>query len=167
MCIRDRFKLSHSRAFVLRAYWKQSHEMLFDAHNQAFALFGGVPRRGIYDNMKTAVDKVREGKRRDVNAVSYTHLDVYKRQEVGHQCVGGHLVCTDKPAFVASTHVVDLKASFGEVQRGPGGGPQGVDARNNVATHLQSRMQSFLLGQGQVDLGPWAESALDLSLIHI
>ena len=62
------FKLSHSRAFVLRAYWKQSHEMLFDAHNQAFALVGGVPRRGIYDNMKTAVDKVREGKRRDVNA---------------------------------------------------------------------------------------------------
>ena len=62
------FKLSHSRAFVLRAYWKQSHEMLFDAHNQAFSLFGGVPRRGIYDNMKTAVDKVREGKRRDVNA---------------------------------------------------------------------------------------------------
>ena len=61
------FKLSHSRAFVLRAYWKQSHEMLFDAHNHAFALFGGVPQRGIYDNMKTAVDKVRVGKRRDVN----------------------------------------------------------------------------------------------------
>ena len=42
--------------------------MLFDAHNHAFALFGGVPRRGIYDNMKTAVDKVRSGKVRDVNA---------------------------------------------------------------------------------------------------
>ncbi len=61
------FKLSHSRAFVLRAYWKQSHEMLFDAHNHAFALFGGMPQRGIYDNMKTAVDKVHVGKRRDVN----------------------------------------------------------------------------------------------------
>ncbi len=32
--------------------------MLFDAHARAFAAFGGVPRRGIYDNMKTAVDKV-------------------------------------------------------------------------------------------------------------
>lgn len=29
---------------------------------------GGVPRRGIYDNMKTAVDKVIKGKGRTVNA---------------------------------------------------------------------------------------------------
>jgi len=62
------FKLSHSRAFLLRAYPLQTHEMLFDAHNHAFAVFGGVPRRGIYDNMKTAVDRVRVGKARDVNA---------------------------------------------------------------------------------------------------
>jgi Transposase and inactivated derivatives len=62
------FKLSHSRAFYLRAYLLQTHEMLFDAHNHAFAVFGGVPRRGIYDNMRTAVDRVRRGKERDVNA---------------------------------------------------------------------------------------------------
>ena len=62
------FKLSHSRAFVVRAYPLQTHEMLFDAHNHAFAVLGGVPRRGIYDNMKTAVDRVRTGKARDVNA---------------------------------------------------------------------------------------------------
>ena len=61
------FKLSHSRAFFLRAYPLQTHEMLFDAHNHAFATFGGVPARGIYDNMKTAVDKVKRGKQRDVN----------------------------------------------------------------------------------------------------
>ncbi len=30
------FKLSHSRAFILRAYPQQTHEMLFDAHNHAF-----------------------------------------------------------------------------------------------------------------------------------
>jgi len=42
--------------------------MLFDAHNHAFRVFGGVPKRGIYDNMKTAVDKVLTGKARDVNA---------------------------------------------------------------------------------------------------
>lgn len=41
--------------------------MLFDAHNQAFRVFGGVPERGIYDNMKTAVDKVGRGKHRTVN----------------------------------------------------------------------------------------------------
>lgn len=61
------FKLSNSRAFFLRAYLLQSHEMLFDAHYHAFQAFGGVPERGIYDNMKTAVDKVRKGKQRDVN----------------------------------------------------------------------------------------------------
>lgn len=61
------FKLSYSRAFYLRAYPLQTHEMLFDAHNHAFRVLGGVPRRGIYDNMKTAVDKIRKGKARDVN----------------------------------------------------------------------------------------------------
>jgi transposase len=61
------FKLSHSRAFLLRAYPLQTHEMLFDAHNHAFVVLGGVPRRGIYDNMKTAVDKIKKGKERDVN----------------------------------------------------------------------------------------------------
>src|SRR6202035_3940884 len=61
-------KLSHSRAFILRAYPQQTHEMLFDAHNHAFRVLGGVPRRGIYDNMRTAVDKVGRGKNRQVNA---------------------------------------------------------------------------------------------------
>jgi transposase len=60
-------KLCASRAFVLQAYPTQSHEMLFDAHTRAFAALGGIPRRGIYDNMKTAVDKVKKGKARIVN----------------------------------------------------------------------------------------------------
>ena len=62
------FKLSYSRAFILRAYRQQTHEMLFDAHNHAFRVLGGVPRRGIYDNMRTAVDKIGRGKERQVNA---------------------------------------------------------------------------------------------------
>jgi len=62
------FKLAHSRAFWLGAYFSQSHEMLFDAHTRALIALGGVPRRGIYDNMKTAVDKVGPGKQRAVNA---------------------------------------------------------------------------------------------------
>jgi transposase len=60
-------KLCASRAFVVQAYPTQSHEMLFDAHTRAFAALGGIPRRGIYDNMKTAVDKVKKGKARIVN----------------------------------------------------------------------------------------------------
>jgi transposase len=61
-------KLAHSRAFLLRAYLLQSHEMLFDAHWHGFRVFGGVPTRGIYDNMRTAVDRVGRGKQRQVNA---------------------------------------------------------------------------------------------------
>ena len=60
-------KLCASRAFVVVAYPSQGHEMLFDAHTRAFTALGGVPRRGIYDNMKTAVDKVNRGKGRVVN----------------------------------------------------------------------------------------------------
>ncbi|MFN4102655.1 MAG: IS21 family transposase, partial [Pararhodobacter sp.] len=60
-------KLCASRAFVVQAYPTQSHEMLFDAHTKAFTALGGIPRRGIYDNMKTAVDKVKRGKARVVN----------------------------------------------------------------------------------------------------
>ncbi len=60
-------KLSYSRAFLLRAYPLQTHEMLFDAHWHAFRVLGGVPERGIYDTMKTAVDRVGRGKAREVN----------------------------------------------------------------------------------------------------
>ena len=61
-------KLCASRAFWLVAYPSQGHEMLFDAHTRSFAALGGVARRGIYDNMRTAVDKVHKGKGRTVNA---------------------------------------------------------------------------------------------------
>lgn len=61
-------KLCASRAFWLTAYPTQSHEMLFDAHTRAFQALGGIPKRGIYDNMKTAVDRVEKGKARTVNA---------------------------------------------------------------------------------------------------
>ena len=61
-------KLCASRGFWLVAYPSQGHEMLFDAHTRSFAALGGIPGRGIYDNMKTAVDKVRRGKERIVNA---------------------------------------------------------------------------------------------------
>ena len=67
-----RLQVSHmllcaSGAFWLVAYPSQGHEMLFDAHTRSFAALGGVARRGIYDNMKTAVDKVKKGKGRIVN----------------------------------------------------------------------------------------------------
>ncbi|WP_028453019.1 IS21 family transposase [Chitinilyticum aquatile] len=63
-------KLCASRAFVVQAYPTQSHEMLFDAQTKAFTVLGGIPRRGIYDTMKTAVDKVKRGKARVSTALA-------------------------------------------------------------------------------------------------
>jgi transposase len=60
-------RLSYSRAFLLVAYPRESQEMVFDAHARAFAHLGGVPRRGIYDNMKTAIDAIFVGKERRYN----------------------------------------------------------------------------------------------------
>lgn len=60
-------RLCHSRMMFVRAYPRETQEMLFDAHARAFAFFGGVPTRGIYDNMKTAVTTVFTGKDRVFN----------------------------------------------------------------------------------------------------
>ena len=43
----------------------------------AFTAFGWIPERGIYDNMKTAVDKVGRGKYRKVNKRFYAMLSHY------------------------------------------------------------------------------------------
>ncbi len=60
-------RLCHSRMPYIRAYPRQSQEMMFDAHARAFAFWGGACERGIYDNMKTAVDAVFVGKDRKFN----------------------------------------------------------------------------------------------------
>ena len=60
-------RLSHSRMLYLRAYPRETQEMVFDAHDRSFAFFGGACSRGIYDNMKTAVDTIFVGKDRAYN----------------------------------------------------------------------------------------------------
>ncbi len=60
-------RLCYSRAMFIKAYPSESLEMLFDAHTSALSYFGGVPQRGIYDNMKTAVTKIERGKSRVFN----------------------------------------------------------------------------------------------------
>jgi len=60
-------RLCHSRMLFVRAYPRESQEMVFDAHNRAFAFFKGTCTRGIYDNMKTAVEAVFIGKDRQFN----------------------------------------------------------------------------------------------------
>ena len=60
-------KLSHSRMPFVRAYFRETQELVFDAHDKAFLFYGGVCRRGIYDNMKTAVEAIFIGKARQYN----------------------------------------------------------------------------------------------------
>ena len=60
-------RLCHSRMFYVRAYPRESQEMVFDAHDRAFAFLGGACQRGIYDNMKTAVDAIFVGRERRYN----------------------------------------------------------------------------------------------------
>jgi transposase len=56
-------RLCHSRMMFCRAY-RETQEMVFDAHERAFAFFRGACTRGIYDNMKTAVETIFIGKDR-------------------------------------------------------------------------------------------------------
>ena len=60
-------KLSHSRMPFVRAYFRKTQELVCDAHDKAFQFYGGICRRGIYDNMKTAVQAIFVGKARQYN----------------------------------------------------------------------------------------------------
>src|SRR5712692_673024 len=60
-------RLCHSRMLFVRVYPRETQEMVFDAHDRAFALFKGACGRGIYDNMKTAVETIFVGKHRLYN----------------------------------------------------------------------------------------------------
>ena len=60
-------RLCNSRMRFVIAYPRETQEMVFAAHDQAFQFFGGTCERGIYDNMKTAVDAIYVGKARQFN----------------------------------------------------------------------------------------------------
>ncbi len=59
--------LCHSGMMLVRAYPRETQEMVFDAHERAFAFFRGACTRGIYDDMKTAVETIFIGKDRQYN----------------------------------------------------------------------------------------------------
>lgn len=60
-------RLCYSRMFLIVVYRNEQLEMVFAAHDRAFRFFSGVTKKGIYDNMKTAVQKVLLGKDRRFN----------------------------------------------------------------------------------------------------
>ena len=61
------FRLCYSRQMFVVAYPRETQEMVLEAHSRAFAYFGGVPQRLIYDNLKTVVDAIFIGKERKFN----------------------------------------------------------------------------------------------------
>lgn len=61
------FRLSHSRKLFFVAFYREKLEMVMEAHNRAFAYFGGCTKRILYDNPKTIVHRILKGKERDMN----------------------------------------------------------------------------------------------------
>lgn len=59
------FRLAHSRQRFIRAYLRESQEMLLDAFNHALTFYQGVPKRVLIDNPKTMVVRIGQGKQRD------------------------------------------------------------------------------------------------------
>jgi transposase len=58
-------RLCYSRKLFVMAFPTQRQEAFLWGHVQAFAHFGGVPRRISYDNLKTAVRRILEGRNRE------------------------------------------------------------------------------------------------------
>jgi len=59
-CVRS----CYSGACYVRAYETEKQEAFLDGHVRCFEFFGGVPRRGCYDNLKAAVIAVGKGQKR-------------------------------------------------------------------------------------------------------
>src|SRR2546423_5326849 len=55
-------KLSHSRMPFVRVYFRETQELVFDAHDKAFRFYGGGCRPGAFANMKNAVEGALAGK---------------------------------------------------------------------------------------------------------
>ena len=110
-------RLCHSRMLFVRAYPRETQEMVFDAHEKAFAFFKGAPKRGIYDNMKTAVETVFVGKERAFNR-RFEQLDEPPPDRADSLHAGGRLGegagrepgrCRARPVLRATPVVCELR----------------------------------------------------------
>lgn len=70
-------RLNYSKVRFAMAFPFQKQEAFFAGHIQAFHFFGGVPQRITYDNLKTAVYKVLEGKNREEQKAFKTFRSYY------------------------------------------------------------------------------------------
>jgi transposase len=80
-------KLSYSRRTFMMAFVGQKQEAFFAGHVAAFDFFGGVPQRISYDNLKTAVKEILQGRHR-VEQEAFFHFRGYYLFE-SHFCTPG------------------------------------------------------------------------------
>ena len=71
-CMRSKFSGNH----FVRLYPCERQQVFFDAHVKAFEYFGGIFPIIIYDNLKTAVQKVLKGKKR-IKQESFSKFHAY------------------------------------------------------------------------------------------
>ena len=91
------------------AYPRETLEMLLDAHNRAFAFFGGVPRQMVYDNpstgsghrLKAVVDMILVGKERKFNRRFLALANHYLFEPVA---------CTPAAGWETCAELVEVKA---------------------------------------------------------
>lgn len=57
-------RCTYSRKIFVKTFLHQKQEALLQGHVDAFEFFGAVPQTIVYDNLKTAVKKILEGKKR-------------------------------------------------------------------------------------------------------
>ena len=66
-----------SGARFVAVFPRPTLEFFLEGHRRAFTFFGGVPRRIIYDNLKSAVIKVKRGRERVLNETFKTFAEHY------------------------------------------------------------------------------------------
>lgn len=112
-------KLSYSRRTFIMAFPGQKQEALFAGHVAAFDFFGGVPQRISYDNLKTAVKEILQGRHR-VEQEAFFHFRGHYLFE-SHFCTPGagnekgqveHSVGFNRRNYLVPLPVVD---SFAEL----------------------------------------------------
>ena len=70
-------RLNYSRVRFVMAFPFQKQEAFFEGHIHGFHFFGGVPYRITYDNLKTAVYRILEGRKRQEQQSFQTFRSYY------------------------------------------------------------------------------------------
>ena len=83
------FRLMHSGRDYVRLYERQDQLAFLDGHVRAFAHFGGVPQRMVYDNLKPAVRRLQFPRRQlterfQALASHYLYEPCFARPGEGH-----------------------------------------------------------------------------------